>query len=377
MDSQAAPATPADLPDITEYWPDAPHRLGPVADHYELPGAEPTRTGAGLPGAGPPRAGAGPSEAGPARAGADVSEAGPARAGAGLAEADQARGGRGSAAGAYPGSARPTLELHLAERPRHTFRRAAVLVAVVLVIGAVAAWAALRTDQEQARPPSFQPPAALTPANPPVEIGEPAPDPTPAIPDAATFELVDGTTEVNVTIGALPVESGPNGWFRVTSPDGSGVKPRAQLDGDTVKVFVEPTGPEGSARVDVLLSEDVTWSLRMRGGARVATFDLTRGTLGRLDLLGGTARTTLALPETGSPIPILMGGGVNTWRISTAGEIPVRAEFRKGAGTVAVYGKRDKGVAMGTTLTRGGGDGGIDLQAESGIGTLTVTARRP
>ncbi|MEU8243855.1 hypothetical protein AB0C07_36845 [Actinoplanes missouriensis] len=336
MDSKAAPA---DLPDIAEYWPDAPHRLGPAADHYELPGAEPTRTGAGL--SDPTASGA--ASPGAASPGADV----------------------------YPGSARPTLELHLADRPRRPVRRTAVIVALVLAIGSAAAWATLRPDEEQARVPSFQQPAALTPANPPVEIGEPTPDPTPVIPDAATFELVDGTTEINVTIGDVP-----KGWFRVTSPDGSGVKPRAQLDGDTVKVFVEPTGPEGSARVDVLLSEDVTWSLRMRGGARVATFDLTRGTLGRLDLLGGTARTTLALPKTDSPIPILMGGGVNTWRISTAGEIPVRADFRKGAGTVTLYGKRDKGVATGATLTRGDGDDGITVQAESGIGTLTVTARQ-
>jgi hypothetical protein len=338
VDSPAVPASPSDasdisvLPDISEYWPDAPQRLGPPADHYELPDAEPTRTGQGL------------------------------------------------TPDPYPGSGRPTLELHLHPRPRRRFRRTALVVVALLGLTGTAGWALLRDSGEEPRLPSFQPPSALAPgenANAPVEIGEPpASAPPAAVPDAATFELVDGTTEVNVTIGTVP-----SGWYRVTTPDGSGVQPSTQLDGDTVKVFVKGTGPEGSARVDVLLSEDVTWSIRMRGGARVADFDLTRGKLGRIDLIGGTARTNLALPRTDATIPILMGGGVNTWRISTDGEVPVRAAFRKGAGTVTLFGDRDKGVPTGATLAAGdddgdgGGDAGLDLTAESGVGTLTVTAR--
>lgn len=53
MESPAAPAggdagtgTPVQpgLPDISEFWPDAPHRVGPPADHYEPEGAEAVRT---------------------------------------------------------------------------------------------------------------------------------------------------------------------------------------------------------------------------------------------------------------------------------------------------------------------------------------------
>ncbi|WP_229071179.1 hypothetical protein [Actinoplanes sp. DH11] len=324
MDSPAVPAQPADLPDISEYWPDAPHRLGPPADTYELPGTEPTRTGPGL------------------------------------------------AADAYPGSSRPTLDLRLNPRPRRSGRRPAVVLAALLVLGGLAGWAMLRTGgSTETRLPSFEQPAALAPSNPPVSIGAPEPSATPpAVPDAATFELVDGTTEVNLSIGPVP-----SGSFRVTSPDGSGVRPRTQLDGDTVRMFVEPTGPEGSARVDVLLSEDVTWTLRMVGGARVAAFDLTRGRVERVDLLGGTARLSLALPEQEDAVPVLMGGGVNSWRVSTGGKVPVRAEFRRGAGSVTLFGDRDRGVPAGARLTTGSGAGGVDLRAEAGVGTLTVTAR--
>ncbi|MEU4692607.1 hypothetical protein [Actinoplanes sp. NPDC023714] len=327
MDSPAVPAdkaeAPTEIPDISAYWPDAPHRVGPLADHYELPGAEPTRTGRGL------------------------------------------------TPDAYPGSTRPTLELHLNPRPRNGFRRTSVVAAALLAVTAGVAWAVLSDGEEETRLPSFQPPAALAPTgNAPVQIGEPEPSTPPAVPDAATFELVDGTTEVNVTIGKVP-----SGWYRVTSPDGSGVTPRAELDGDTVKVFVKGTGPEGSARVDVLLGEDVDWSIRMRGGARVANFDLTRGTLGRVDLIGGAARLTLALPRSEAAIPILMGGGVNTWKISTDGEVPVKAVFRKGAGTVTLYGDRDRGVPTGATLGSPSGGAAVDLTAEAGVGTLTVSAR--
>ena len=247
----------------------------------------------------------------------------------------------------------------------------------LLSLGAATAYAVLRPQAEPETrtaplPAATAPPVTAT-ANPPVVIGTPspsAPAETLPVPSAATFELADGTTEVNVTIGAVA-----GGWFRVTTPEGSGVRPRAVVDGTTLRVLVEPGAGEGSARVDVLLSEDVTWAVRTRGGTRQATLDLARGRLSRVDLAGGAARIDLALPGQETAIPVLMTGGVRSWRISTEGKVPLRAVFREGAGSVVLYGDRDRGVGRDTTLTLGRGRGGIDLNAGAGIGRLSVTAR--
>jgi hypothetical protein len=340
-DDNAAAETP-DLPNISEYWPDAPQRLGPPADHYELPGVEPDRTT-------------------------------PAWH---VIASDHDDSVHGDEPGA--GTNRITVEIPTGVRPRRPRWKSAALLAALLGAGAASAWVIIRpTGDDAAQPPptfadqaASAEPTAAAPDTPPVSIGTPPPatgEQGPA-PDAATFELVDGSTEVNVAIG--PMEEG---WFRVTTPEGSGVTPQAVVEDGTLRVRIEETGPEGSARVDVLLSEDVDWAVRAQGGFREATFDLSRGTISRIDLFGGLARMDLALPSQEETIPIVMAGGVNNWRITTDGEVPVRAAFRRGAGKVSLYGDKDKGVAREAELRRGSGDGGIDLNAEAGVGTLTVT----
>jgi hypothetical protein len=331
-DEPPQPGAPG-LPNISDYWPDAPQRLGPPADHYELPGVDATRTGPAW----------------------------------------------HAMAGASPPSVadRVTVEIPAGVRPRRPTGKRTAILAALLAVGAIAAWVLFRPASDEPRQPTFGGPAAspgppgAAPANPPVSIGTPPPTTAsvPPVPDAATFEFADNTTELTVTIGAVD-----NGWFRVTTPRDSGVRPRTELDGETVRVGIEPTGEKGTGRVDVLLSEEVDWAIRTSGGFRTATLDLTRGTLDRIDLLGGTARLNLALPARDAALPIVLSGGVNQWRISTEGKVPVRAVFRRGAGRVILYGDRQNGLPRDAEVSTGGA-GGIDLNVEEGVGTLTVVAR--
>ncbi|MEU4420701.1 hypothetical protein AB0F81_08750 [Actinoplanes sp. NPDC024001] len=331
------------MPNIADYWPDAPQRLGPAADHYELPGTEPDRT------APPWHALAGPDPAGP------------------------------PAGGFRSSPDRVTVEIPAGVRPGRSLGRSALVLAALLAVGATVAWVLFRPTAETPAPPIFAggaatpvPSAAVT-GNPPVSIGTPPPSPpppAPVTPEAAVFEFVDNTTEITVTIGKVA-----DGWFRITSPRGSGVTPSVQVDGTTLRAGIEPTGKKGSARIDVVLSDKVDWTIRTRGGFRNATLDLTGGTLDRVDLLGGFARLDLALPRQRAALPIVLSGGVREWRITTDGEVPIRSAFRRGAGVVSLYGDRDKGVDRGTELRTGDGPGGIDLNAEAGVGALTVVAR--
>ncbi|MBW6434312.1 hypothetical protein KZ829_11270 [Actinoplanes hulinensis] len=332
MDSPVVPTTgdpaePVELPDIAEYWPDAPHRTGPPADHYELDGAEAVRT---------------------------------------------------DPAWNSLAAHRPTLELTGIgpPPPRPLWRPVLPLLAGMLVIAGTF-WVIFGPDQEAERsqaPVLVNPPAAV-PASPPVSIGTSPPvaeqstaPPVPA-PAAATFELAEGTTELDVRIGD-PGE----GWFAVSTPQDSGIEVRTVVEGTSVRVFVDEIARGGSARIDVVLSPEVVWSVLMRGGVRVGDFDLTDGRVGRVDLLGGARRIELALPRQDTVVPISMGGGVRDWKITTDGKTRVRAVLQRGAGEVDLYGDRDRGVDSRTVFTVGDGDGGIDLVAAEGVGTLTVEA---
>ncbi|WP_430788904.1 hypothetical protein [Actinoplanes sp. G11-F43] len=327
------------MPDISGFWPDAPHRVGPPADHYELEGAEATRTDP----AWQPKVDSRPT--------VELS------------------------------TGRPTIELHMLGRPpvkpRRPLGRTVAAVAAGLVAVGLAAWMAKGSPSTPSAAPDPGAPTFVAPdpengpdqGNSPVEI-ETTP-PAPAAPAAATFELVDGTTDLTVTIG----DTG-EAWFTATAPDGGAVRPRAEFGDSGVRLFVDKISETGPARVDVKLSPEVAWSVLMRGGVRTGSFDLTGGRIDRIDLLGGAAAIDIALPEQNAVVPVQMSGGVNDWRISTADQIPVRATLRNGAGAVVLYGDRTQGVDRGKVLTATDGTGGLDVIADEGVGTLTVTAAR-
>ncbi|SNR87002.1 hypothetical protein [Actinoplanes regularis] len=338
------------FPRISDYWPDAPHRLGPPADHYELPGVDATRTGPAL-------------HTRPAPGGDDAEtrwigqpdgrikrDLKPALF---LATVTLLVGGGVFAAVSYARSDRgDTATLPLPPLPAPTLAGTTPGTAPVSI---------------GTSPP---PTSAAAPTTAPTSAAAPGATAQPAIPEAATFELADGVTQLRVSIGDVP-----NGFFKIGVGDDSKITARAAVDDDTVRVTVTPNGRKsGSARLEVLLSDDVKWSLRMRGGVSEAGIDLSGGRVGGVDLIGGAATVDLVLPGQRDAIPITERGGIGTWRIVTDGKVPVRAFFREGAGSVTLYGDTRDGVDKGETL-RFGGDALIKVDSEGGVGALTVQSR--
>ncbi|WP_433307241.1 hypothetical protein ACQP2F_23010 [Actinoplanes sp. CA-030573] len=342
MDGSASDETPTGgIPHISDYWPDAPHRMGPEADYY--PGE-----GGGEP---PPRAAAPP----PARV------FGPPAA------------------------------------PRRTRLRflLGALAALVFLGGSVVTLGrlVLRGDDGTAAP---APPAPIptgtigaVPPSPPVSIAPEGPassstateapaakdpattsparprDPEPPF-SSGTFEMVSDVAELDVTIASLGADP-----VRVSAPAGSGLTPRLSRDGSTVRLSVRSAG-EGTGKLAVRLNRKVTWSLRMTGGVRDADFALSTGMIRRIDLIGGAGRWDMALPVPDETLPIRMTGGVGTWTITTPREVPVKVLVRDGAGSVTLNGDRTRGIDRNTTLQDGDGEGGLDIDAVAGLGSLTV-----
>jgi hypothetical protein len=207
---------------------------------------------------------------------------------------------------------------------------------------------------EPARTPSKKPAAPAAPAEPPLE-------------DAA-FEMVDGVTELSVRTTELAET------FEVSTPRDSGLKVRPVFSGGVLRVHATPIGEGGTGRVEVLLSDDVTWRLRMTGGVARASFDLASHSVRRIDLTGGAAQIDIELGRQDATVPIRMSGGVSAWNIRTSARLPVRVVAGSGGSRVDLYGQITEGLAAGTTVRSGDLDDGrgLDLDAEGGFSALTV-----
>jgi len=342
VDASDLPNT-AEWPRISDYWPDAPHRMSPQADYY--PDSD------GRSAAAPP-------------AYPDETPAGPPH----------------RLISPPPPLARKGLRLLLGALAMVVFLGGSVVVLARLV---------LRDDATPATGTAPPAPTAAEPApSPPVSVA-PSPTATPTTAAASTppqtvtiappatlpftsgsFELASDVAVVNVSVAAIGTDP-----VRVATPAGSGLRTRLTRDGSSVKLTAQAVDKNGSGIVNVQLNSKVTWSLRMTGGAREENFALAGAWVRRIDLIGGAARISMALPTPDETLPIRMTGGVNTWRITTPVRVPVKALLEDGGGKVVLNGDETDGIDRHTTLRAGGGtndSGGLNIDAVAGLGTLIV-----
>jgi hypothetical protein len=322
----AAPMPPT-LPPISDYWPDAPHRIGPPADHYT---DEPTEA---------------------------------------AVDALRRSGSRDRL---------PTAP-HIVPPGRRRSRRPIVLGSVLTVLLLAAAGVAgfsLARDGDREQPTAAAPPAQA-PQEPPVVV-TPSAAPTRATTvsapvrdrEKAVFELVSDTAVIDLRATELGDD-----LYRITTPKQGSVVPRAQLGADGVRLFLDDNGERGDAAVTVLLNADVRWSMRITGGVKAGVFDLGAARVDQVDFAGGAARIDLTLPRPDGTLPIRLSGGVNRFEVYTDQGVPVRVRTRRGAGQVKLDGRTDDGVARGASFLSpdwADSENRIDLDAVAGVGTLRV-----
>jgi hypothetical protein len=232
------------------------------------------------------------------------------------------------------------------------------------------------TTTTPATAPATTAPVSIAPSRTATTTTAAPPPPPPSPPPAenlaaARFELTTGVTRLDVRTADL---DGDN--FRVTTPKDSGLDVDADFEDGTLRVSAEPDGREnGSGRIDVLLSEDIVWRLRMGAGVHTASFDMSGGTVSDIDLIGGAQTIEIELGRLDYTLPILMAGGVHTWRIRTSERVPVRLALGSGAGDVTLYGDEKGGVSGGDTVHKGdlNDEPGLNIDAEAGIGFLDIS----
>jgi hypothetical protein len=188
--------------------------------------------------------------------------------------------------------------------------------------------------------------------------------------DVSSFQLVSGADVVRVRVGDLG-----GARYELSTPDGSKVAPTAAVEGIDLVAGLRDTGRGGPAVLDVVLSDDVRWQIRLAGGAQDESVDLTGGRGGDVDLSAGTARASVVLPAAEGTQKVTLGGGASLLSVRVGGPAPVRVSARGGAGTVTIDGRSRTGVAGGSSWAQDGWDvaaARYDVDATSGVATLTV-----
>jgi hypothetical protein len=429
---------PPGWPSVADYWPDAPHRIGPQADVYHLDenaapvvvdraapdGPAPLRDRPPMsvlrrpPAAASDAAVPGSTEAVTDSAAATSTEVAPEKMVTEELTPDRAPSGAAGDLGTSPPRgygvpARapedeprdPFENLILAEDFQHrpvthddlhwdgetstvprTRRGGRVLATVALALLLLVGLTALIVVQlpggaddqptaavpavPEATPKQTDPPAADDPAEPPADRGLSASAPLDGRSEA-TFALLTDATVLSVRTTALDDD-----LFRVSTPEKSGVRPNAVTSAAEVRLFLEPSENEdATAVVEVLLSDQVRWSVRLLAGVDEGAVDLSAADVAEVTLAGGATSIDLSLPSPSGTLPITLTKGANQLTVHTPDRVPTRAAIRQGAGKVQIDGASRNGIAKGEVFqSRDWQDATdrLDLDASAGLGTLTI-----
>jgi hypothetical protein len=167
---------------------------------------------------------------------------------------------------------------------------------------------------------------------------------------AATLEVTSGATAVLVSARSLG-----GVLYRVDTPVDSGIRPLAQMNGDTVVVGQTATaGKSGVATLDISLARGVRWTINLDGGATTETVDMTAGLVRGLNFGAGVSRATVHLPAAKGTEHLTMAGGASELTISAPPDLPAQVDAVGGASQILLDGVTHNGVAGGSVFQDSG-----------------------
>lgn len=243
--------------------------------------------------------------------------------------------------------------------------RIGALAASVCLLGACS-WGGDGRDHDPANQPAY-----ARPDGSPTQTAHTVSGAAPAGTNAATFELVNGSDVVRVSVADLGGD-----LYKVSTPDNAKVAPAVDVSGTDVVTALNNTGLAGPAVVNVQLSNNVRWTVRLAGGATDESVDLTGGKGGDVDFATGTSQAAVTLPAASGTQRVVMSGGASQFAVRLAGNAPVRVAANGGAGAVTVDGQTHSGVGGGSIWTPADWSTATDrydVDATAGVSTMTVS----
>ena len=185
----------------------------------------------------------------------------------------------------------------------------------------------------------------------------------------ATFELLAATDRVQLRIADLGDD-----LYRISTPEGAGVRPSADLRDDRLRVDVTRDNAGTGGEVEVLLAAKVRWTIRFSGYSAERIVDLSAGRVKGIELVGGTRRAEMTLAQAAGTVPMKITGGIEELTLRAPTGSPVRVRMGGGAGTVTAGSRTLRDVAPGSTLTPKDWTTGnrYDVDAVAPVTLLTV-----
>ena len=257
---------------------------------------------------------------------------------------------------------RPTVPLPTTPSPARGSRKRWVAVVALALLVAVSAAIIVDRRSPDAPPPSTDPPAVEA-ATPPFRITAPLSGRRTAV-----LVLATDTAALRVRTGATDGD-----LYRASSPRGGSVRPAASIDGDTVLLELKDTGGSGAGALDVQLSADVRWTVRVDASMNNADIDLSRTEVEDIRLAGDAADLALRLPQPRGVLSVVVTGGINRLRVTSPAGTPVRVRAGGGMGRGVIAGKNLGGVAKGEVFETGPwrqATDKVDVNARAGLGEL-------
>ncbi|MEU4163918.1 hypothetical protein [Actinoplanes sp. NPDC026670] len=185
----------------------------------------------------------------------------------------------------------------------------------------------------------------------------------------ATFELLAATDRVQLRIADLGDD-----LYQISSPEGAGIKPSAEMRDDRLRVDVTRDDAAVGGEVEVVLAAKVRWTIRFSGYSAERIVDLSAGRVRGIEIVGGTRRAELTLADAAGTVPMKITGGMEELVLRAPSGSPVRIKVGGGAGTVTAGSRTLRDVAPGSTLTPKDWTTGnrYDVDAVAPVTLLTV-----
>jgi len=196
--------------------------------------------------------------------------------------------------------------------------------------------------------------------------------------DSGADSIVVGTAELGDDLAVVTTPGG----------DDSGVRPRARMDGDQLRVSTEDVGSaDDGARVqiDVRLAAGVRWDVIVDKGAKQVLLALGSGNVNLVELRGGADLADVTLPKPTGTQTLRIPVGLATAAVHVPTAVPAKITFGSGAGRAVVDGAQRQGIAAGITIYGVNGEGGtggadgynaakdrLEVDVQAGVGTLSL-----
>lgn len=187
---------------------------------------------------------------------------------------------------------------------------------------------------------------------------------------SAALDVVSGATSVSVSTAKL----GPE-LLRVSTPPDSGIRPDLII-GDSVQLYLDSTGGNGPAAVQIVLNSAVAWRLLFAGGASQTSADLSGGRFAGADFAAGSSLITMTLPRPSGTTTVQLAGGASQVSVALPTGVPAQLRLLGGASTAALLGRTYTGLAGGTVLSSPGwshASARYLINAPAGVSTINVT----